>query len=102
MPEELERALRDAGPHTARSLAARLPAFAPEAIAAALEALAAQGVLSREPGEAGEPAYRYVDPARYQQANLDVVRDPGTGIRRRPRPAGGPDGISRDAPGDAD
>jgi hypothetical protein len=75
--------LQSPGPHTAASLARRLPAFSEEAIAQALEALTAQGVLEQEPGPDGEPQYRYVAPERYSQINLDVVRDPGTGIRRR-------------------
>jgi hypothetical protein len=83
--DSLSDALAAAGPHTAASLAARLPAFPPDAIAAALEALTAQGVLTREVGPEGEPAYRYTAPEQYQQANLDVIRDPGTGIKRRPR-----------------
>lgn len=82
---DLKEALRAPGPHTAASLAERLPAFPREVIAEALEALTAQGVLEREPGPDGEPLYRYVAPERYGQINLDVVRDPGTGIKRRPR-----------------
>lgn len=85
MPADLTEALSNAGPHSVASLAERLPHFPREALREALEALAEQGVLAREEGPDGETLYRYLDPARYQQANLDVVRDPGTGIRRRPR-----------------
>ena len=85
MSDPLTEALRGAGPHTARTLAARLPGFPEAVIAEALEALAQQGVLDREDGEGAEPTYRYVSPDRYRQINLDVIRDPGTGIKRRPR-----------------
>jgi hypothetical protein len=80
MPDTLTQALNDPGPHTVESLARRLPDFPPDAIRDALEALTAQGVLQRE----GE-GYRYVSPEKYHQADLDVVKNPGTGIKRRPR-----------------
>jgi predicted ArsR family transcriptional regulator len=85
VPGPIDEALRSPGPHTTRSLAERLPAFPEEAIRQALEALAAQGVLERSEGASGEAEYRYTAPERYHQINLDAVRDPGTGIRRRPR-----------------
>lgn len=84
MAPSLTDALKAPGPHTAASLAERLP-FAEDAVRDALEALTLQGVLAREEGADGEPQYRYVAPDRYHQINLDVIRDPGTGIKRRPR-----------------
>ena len=86
--DPLSQELLHAGPQTAEELAARLPGYPPEVIAQALEALADQGVLQREAGEGEAPRYRYTDPGRYHQINLDVVRDPGTGIKRRPRRQG--------------
>lgn len=85
MSDELTRALRDCGPHTVESVAARLPGFPAETIRAALEALAEQGVLEREAGADGITRYRYVAPERYAQVNLDVVRDPApeAGSRKR-------------------
>jgi len=83
MPSALNDALSDPGPHTAESLAARLPHFPPDAIREALEALSAQGVLERVVGEGGVPEYRYVAPEKYVQHTLDVVRDPA-------KRAGGP------------
>ena len=85
MPDTLTEALADSGPHTVESLCRKLPDFPPEAVREALEALAAQGVLAKEAGEDGEARYRYVSPDKYHQVNLDVVKDPGTGIKRRPR-----------------
>lgn len=84
MSSPLTDALADPGPHTAASLAARLPHFPADAISQALEALAAQGVLERVVGEGDAPAYRYVAPERYVQHTWDVVKDPGK------RPGGGP------------
>jgi predicted transcriptional regulator len=85
MPESLESALKDPGPHTADSLAARLPAFPREAIQQALDLLTDQGVLKREEGPAGEPQYVYVDPTRYAHANRDVIVNPGDAHNRRRR-----------------
>ena len=85
MPDPISDALRQTGPQSAAEVAARLPGYPPEIVAEALEALAEQGVLQREGGEGELPKYRYLAPERYQQINLDVVRDPGTGIKRRPR-----------------
>jgi predicted ArsR family transcriptional regulator len=83
MSDHLARALSDPGPHTAESLAERLPDFPIEAIRGALETLAQQGVLERrEQPDGGPPEYRYVAPERYAQANLDVVRDPAKSRRR--------------------
>lgn len=76
MPDTLNDALSDPGPHTAESLAERLPHFPVDAIREALEALAAQGVLERVAVEGGSTQYRYVAPEKYVQHNLDVVRDP--------------------------
>lgn len=73
----LDEALRDPGPHTADTLAERLPGFSLEVIRQALETLAAQGVLERSQRADGALEYRYVAPERYVQAGLDVVRDPG-------------------------
>lgn len=84
MSNSLTDALADPGPHTAASLAARLPHFPVEAISQALEALAAQGVLERVVGEGGVTAYRYVAPERYVQHTWDVIKDPGK------RPGGSP------------
>ena len=78
----LQQAMRDPGPHTVDSLAARLPHFPREAIRQALELLTAQGVLERVSDESGE-AYRYVDPARYAQAGMDVVVNPAGPPSRR-------------------
>ncbi len=83
MSDSLTQALSNPGPHTAESLAARLPAFPLEAIRAALEALAAQGVLARESEEGGSPHYRLVAPELYAQVNLDVIQNPGGGPNRR-------------------
>ena len=77
MSDALRKALSDPGPHTAESLAERLPAFPVEAIRDALEALTAQGVLERRPCPEGGFEYRYVAPERYAQANQDVIRNPG-------------------------
>ena len=77
MSDMLANAIRDPGPHTAESLAERLPAFPREAIEHALEALAAQGVLARTQRPDGTAEYRYVAPEKYVQHNLDVVRNPG-------------------------
>lgn len=76
MSSTLKDALTNPGPHTAESLAARLPHFPPEAIREALEALTAQGVLERVTEVEGPPQYRYVAPEKYVQHSLDVVRDP--------------------------
>ena len=83
MSDSLTQALSNPGPHTAESLAERLPAFPLESIRSALEALTAQGVLARENGEGGPPQYRLVSPELYAQANLDVIRDPAGGHNRR-------------------
>lgn len=85
MSDALSSSLADAGPHTVESLSRRLPHFAPETIRQALEELAAQGVLERRELPDGTVEYRYTAPERYLHAGRDVVRDPGTGIRRRPR-----------------
>ena len=85
MSDDLRRALSDPGPHTVESLARRLPAFPAEAIAAALEALTAQGVLERASLPDGSLEFRYVAPERYAQANLDVIRNPGDRHNRRRR-----------------
>jgi len=77
MSDSLNDALAEAGPHTAESLAERLPHFPVEAIRQALDALANQGVLERVAGEDGVTAYRYVAPERYVQHTWDVVKDPG-------------------------
>jgi predicted ArsR family transcriptional regulator len=77
MSDSLNQILAEAGPHTAESLAARLPHFPVDAIRQALEALTAQGVLEREVGEeGGVPTYRYVAPERYVQHTWDVIKDP--------------------------
>jgi predicted transcriptional regulator len=81
--DALSRALADPGPHTAASLAARLPEFPRAAVEAALEALAAQGVLERLDRPDGPPEYRYVAPERYVQADMDVIRNPGGPHNRR-------------------
>jgi hypothetical protein len=75
--------LRKAGPQSATSLAQRLPQFPAAAVEEALEALAAQGVLAREAGPAGEILYTLCAPERYTQIHLDVVRDPARGANRR-------------------
>ena len=77
MSDALTRALSNPGPHTAESLAAVLPDFPIEGIRQALEMLTAQGVLERDNTAKGEPAYRYVRPDLYAQANLDVIQNPG-------------------------
>lgn len=83
MADTLTDALSNPGPHTAESLAGRLPHFPPDAIRDALEALSAQGVLERAVREDGTPEYRYVAPEKYAQANLDVIKDPSKGQNRR-------------------
>lgn len=85
MPDPIRNAFSDPGPHTAETLAERLPGFPLPAVREALDALAAQGVLERTLREDGEPLYRYVAPERYTQIDQDVIKDPGTGIKRRPR-----------------
>lgn len=85
MPTTLTEALADAGPHTVDSLSERMPEYSRDVISQALEALTAQGVLSRELGEDGVASYRYVAPERYVQANQDVIRDVGQRGNRRPR-----------------
>jgi predicted transcriptional regulator len=85
MSDALSRELRNPGPHTAESLAEKLPHFTVERIREALEVLAAQGVLERVPREDGGSAYRYVDPSRYVQANLDVVSNPAADPKDRSR-----------------
>jgi predicted ArsR family transcriptional regulator len=85
MPDTLTEALSNPGPHTAETLAERLPHFSPETIRDALEALAAQGVLRRSLREDGTPEYHYVAPEKYVQANLDVIKDPAKGQNRRRR-----------------
>jgi predicted ArsR family transcriptional regulator len=85
MPESLAEALANPGPHTAESLAERLPHFPVEAVRDALEALAAQGVLERVDREDGTPEYRYVAPEKYSQIHLDVIRNPAEAKNRRPR-----------------
>ncbi len=82
----LTDALRDAGPHTAASLAERLPFLAPSAIGEALEVLVVQGVLERVPGVGDTATYRYVAPDRYVQANFGVVQDPAARFNRVVRP----------------
>ena len=84
MSDSLTQALAGPGPHTAESLAERLTAFPLEAIRDALDALTAQGVLAREDGSSGPPEYRLVAPDRYVQINLDVIKDPAGGPRRKP------------------
>lgn len=76
MSNPLSDALADPGPHTAESLAERLPHFPIDAIRQSLEALANQGVLERVTGEDGSPAYRYLAPERYVQHTWDVIKDP--------------------------
>ena len=83
MSDTLKQALQDPGPHTAESLAARLPAFPPDAIRQALDLLTQQGVLERSEGANGQPAYTYVAPERYAQVNMDVIRDPAKAHNRR-------------------
>lgn len=85
MSDQFSRVLSDPGPHTARSLAERLPDFPLAAIREALEALAAQGVLSKATRPDGEVEYRYLAPERYAQANLDVARDPGRRFNQKSR-----------------
>lgn len=85
MATTLTEALAGAGPHTVDSLAARMPEYSRDVIAQALEALTAQGVLSREAREDGLAQYRYVAPERYLHANQDVIRDIGQRGNRRPR-----------------
>jgi hypothetical protein len=77
MSESLSEALAGAGPHTAASLAERLPHFPFEAICNALELLVTQGVLQRSVQEDGTPEYTLVAPERYAQQNWDVIRNPG-------------------------
>jgi hypothetical protein len=77
MSTSLNEALADAGPHTVDSLAARMPEYPRDVITQAVEALTAQGVLTREVGDDGVAQYRYVAPERYVQANQDVIRDVG-------------------------
>jgi hypothetical protein len=76
MSNPLSDALADPGPHTAESLAERLPQFPIDAIRQSLEGLANQGVLERETGENGVVTYRYVAPDRYVQHSWDVIKDP--------------------------
>jgi len=85
MSDPLSQALSGAGPHTVDSLSRRLPNFPREAIHGALEALVAQGVLTRESTEAGETAYRYAAPEKYVQADWEVIRNPAGPQGRRPR-----------------
>lgn len=85
MALSLNEALADAGPHSVDSLSARMPEFSRDVIAQALEALTAQGVLTREIREDGVAQYHYVAPERYVQANQDVIRDVGQRGNRRPR-----------------
>ncbi len=83
MSEEITRALADSGPHTVESLAARLPDFSAEAIAAALDALAAAGVLKRLTTPEGEEQFQYTNPERYRLVDTPVVRQPGPQFGRR-------------------
>lgn len=85
MSDALREALANPGPHTAESLAEKLPHFPVEAIRQALQVLTAQGVLERTEGDGGRPEYRYVAPDRYAQINLDVVRDPAKELEKRAR-----------------
>ena len=85
MSVSLTEALSDPGPHTVSSLAERMPHFPADTIHAALEVLAAQGVLARENTESGEAAYRYVAPDRYAQADWEVIKNPGARHNGRPR-----------------
>jgi DNA-binding IscR family transcriptional regulator len=84
----LTQALGDMAPQgeTVASLAARLPAFPPEAIEQALSMLADAGVLRREPGPDGALRYFYADPSRYKLADMDVVRRPDSQSGRPGRP----------------
>ncbi|MCC2668841.1 MAG: hypothetical protein K0Q72_1312 [Armatimonadetes bacterium] len=77
MSESLTDALSGSGPHTAESLAERLPHFPFEAICDSLELLVAQGVLRRTVREDGTPEYTYAAPDRYAQHNWDVIKNPG-------------------------
>jgi predicted ArsR family transcriptional regulator len=83
MADNLAKVLADPGPHTAESLAERLPHFPLAAIREALETLAAQGVLERAEGADGRPEYRYLAPDRYVQADQDMIKDPA---KRHNRP----------------
>ncbi|MFN3653578.1 MAG: hypothetical protein ACK47B_28705 [Armatimonadota bacterium] len=85
MSESLRELIQSPGPHTAESLAERLPAFPVEAIREALDALAAQGVLERSERPDGTREYRYVAPELYAQANMDVIKDPSARFNRRRR-----------------
>jgi len=85
MSDALRDALSDPGPHTAESLADRLPHFPPVVIRDALEALAAQGVLERTTRPDGAVEYRYVAPDRYAQIHMDVVKDPAKAFERKTR-----------------
>jgi predicted transcriptional regulator len=91
MKPSLPATLAQDGPHTVDTLAARLPFFSREAIAAALEALAAQGVLQRDETSDGT-VFHYVAPERYVQIEQDVIRSPGGGALRSRRPARGAGG----------
>jgi hypothetical protein len=85
MSDQLTKALSDPGPHTAESLAERLPGFPLEAIRSALDVLAQQGVLERVERPDASPEYRYVAPERYVQINQDVITNPGARHTRRRR-----------------
>ena len=82
-PGSLEEALKSTGPHTVTSLSARLADFGPAAIAEALDALAAAGVLRKEDVPGQEPQYHYVAPERYGLINVPVVKLPGADFGRR-------------------
>lgn len=71
-----------------KELQERLSFLSPEAVADALAALAAQGVLAHEQGDEGEAAYRIADPDRYAHWGRDVIQDPGRTLSR-PRRSGG-------------
>ena len=68
---------------TVDSLAARLPAFPRSAVEEALSMLSAAGVLRHETGTDGILRYFYADPSRYKLADMDVIRQPDGGTRRR-------------------
>jgi predicted transcriptional regulator len=73
----------DPNGETVDSLAARLPAFPRSAVEEALAMLCDTGVLRRETGPDGILRYSYADPSRYKLADMDVIRQPDGGTRRR-------------------
>jgi hypothetical protein len=83
--DELLSALQSDGePQTVESMAARLPAFSREAVAQALDTLAAAGVLRRERRSDGTELFHYANPRSYKLVDVPVIRRPDGNSGRRP------------------